>query len=291
MSVLIIGDTHFGIKQNNRGWLQRQLDYLRSIDLGEVDCVVHVGDLFESRHSVDIYVLHEVRQWVYEVANTKPFYIIAGNHDQYGPSTSVWLMEEVFYHPNLHIITRQIAQVDDFTLVPWIVQLEEGISELSKRYEHIITHTDLTDQKIYNKVTTGHIHQPHIRGLYRTIGSCFCLDFSDVGRVGGAYIYDPVKDSYRLLEDNIGSRFYRLYSIDDMVNIRPWDYVELFLDGDNLDHPALPQLIKDYPNLRILPRVIIQDEQTIIDVSKVEDFIPEELLGIFNKVKQVYNDR
>ena len=94
MKTIILSDTHYGIKQNSITWMNSQVDFLYKEFLpfvkhlkkeGPIQ-VVHCGDVFDSRSSINPLIASNIRKAFREIANECPFYINAGNHDFYSPN-------------------------------------------------------------------------------------------------------------------------------------------------------------------------------------------------------------
>ena len=89
--ILLLTDTHFGVRQNSMTWLNSQLEFmyeqfipdlkhLKSVGHIPVH-VVHMGDVFDSRSTISTYVATKVVEVFKEIASIAPVTIIAGNHD------------------------------------------------------------------------------------------------------------------------------------------------------------------------------------------------------------------
>ena len=86
--IWLISDTHLGVRSNSREWMDIIEDYFRNffIPLLEKegkpgDVVVHCGDVFDSRQSINLYVLNKGISIFEDIAKIMPIYMIIGNHD------------------------------------------------------------------------------------------------------------------------------------------------------------------------------------------------------------------
>ena len=93
---LVIGDMHFGIKQNSSIWLSKQVEFIKKqiiplIEHAEelnIDSTVFLGDLFDVRQSINTMVglkVFEIISELIDVSKTHGcnVYMIGGNHDYY----------------------------------------------------------------------------------------------------------------------------------------------------------------------------------------------------------------
>ena len=89
---ILLSDTHFGIKNNSSVWLESQLGFFYNEVLKFIKkfkneyeiTVVHCGDVFDSRTTVNVKTFDLVQSLINEIAsNVKEVVILAGNHDYY----------------------------------------------------------------------------------------------------------------------------------------------------------------------------------------------------------------
>jgi DNA repair exonuclease SbcCD nuclease subunit len=86
---IIISDTHLGARSNSAEWLTTMTDWFRedfiprAKELYEPGTVlIHTGDVFDNRQSINLMVLHEGMSLFEELGQIfDAIYIIAGNHD------------------------------------------------------------------------------------------------------------------------------------------------------------------------------------------------------------------
>lgn len=87
---IIISDTHLGARSNSVEWLEVMKDWFYSDFIPKVkeiyqpgDILIHCGDVFDNRQSVNLLVLHEGIRLFEELSAIfeSGVYVIAGNHD------------------------------------------------------------------------------------------------------------------------------------------------------------------------------------------------------------------
>ena len=88
MRVAIITDTHYGARKGAKGLH----DYFRlfydnvffpTLEKEGIDTIIHMGDMFDSRKSIDYQSLEWSREVVFEPMKKYKVYAIVGNHDCY----------------------------------------------------------------------------------------------------------------------------------------------------------------------------------------------------------------
>lgn len=215
---IILSDTHFGVKNNSKVWLDSQLSFIKNGLIKFIDkfnekykiAVIHCGDMFDSRTTVNIMTFNKVNSIINEISNkVHEFIIIGGNHDYYlnepvKENTSSLDLLDV--PDNCKIVTGFNVESDNCnaiymnehaTFMPWFAFLHKDTLEyVCKDNTLIFTHTDpwhLEDwQKQIitkkNNIVTGHIHQPKFKDNLYGIGSCFAIDFNDANSQRGFYI-------------------------------------------------------------------------------------------------------
>ena len=127
-------------------WLKSQQLFLNELlktpDIEEVVCL---GDVFDTRVGVQTHVATFAREWFSKWK--VPVAIIAGNHDYYSPDTDKYCaLDNVLAGiPGLTIVSHDILVRDHQVFIPWYDQEREGITELSKKYKGniVFTHADI----------------------------------------------------------------------------------------------------------------------------------------------------
>ena len=269
--LLIIGDTHFGARNNSMTWLKHQkagfeeiINYIQT-NAAEFNrlTVVHVGDLFDSRSAINPMVWRGVEGLLNkmdEVLSGIPgrMYIIGGNHDYYYPWESPNNFTSIKMLPkfnNIEIVVDK-AVVDpniDALLIPWFVfhnkqLLRDAIKHSSYPTDTIITHTDPfhMDPEIQSIIKghcliTGHIHQPKDAweedGLLVT-GAAYPIDFTDTNSQRGFWTFIDGDDlTFHPIHSSI---HFHTINEDELENwkdlgIHEDDYVEILIKQSHVD--------------------------------------------------------
>lgn len=305
---ILFTDTHFGVKQNSVTWLNSQLDfiykqlipYIESLD-DEVR-LIHLGDVFDSRSSISTMVASKVLDAFKSLrSKVKKFIIIAGNHDFYSPnSNEIDTLNLIFQNIDIELITKGIHIDDDCIYVPWYSWGDEIIQDVIYQHgiKYIFTHADIVNEPIKYKnvaVFSGHIHIPELKQNSYNLGSCYSIDFGDANQERGFYVLKNNKLDF--IPNTQSIKFWRFYDKDifeiDFENISNRDYIEIYLDKNNLSNEKyigkLDILSNKYKNLWVIPKTA----QSINEDYKFEGYdiksitsqiIPENLKEKFNQI-------
>lgn len=329
MKTVILSDTHFGVKSNSITWLKSQLQgieeivsYIRQQD-DQVD-VVHCGDLFDSRSSINPYIVYRTNEAIHRLKwYAHHVTILGGNHDYYSPEErdfNVTSLDFINEEEDLDIVAQNPYIYNKALFLPWFVFHNPEKLKASLRlgsYNIIYTHTDLSHlpeniRDIVNRIPvpilSGHIHTPNLTNNQRlTLGSCFPLTFADSNCERG--FYTLIDNDVNTLEFHPLSspiRFYRLYNDDLIVkwstlrdNLRQNDRMEVYIDSDLFDDKIYKDKIKDYQQLCNV-NTIINSDLTLNESEEIKDFdiekiieqsIPEHLQKRFEILKEfMYNN-
>lgn len=265
MKTIIITDTHFGVRKNNKLWCDKQMQFLdntiipliKKLQKTDEVRVVHCGDVFDSKEALNVLITDRVISKFNEILSLCPLYILAGNHDFYSMTDDSvcslsllvdGLKGELYFTPRGFIGNKQRKEL----LLPFFTTenpdaVEKIFSEIDFKPEIVYCHTDLDRcsaklKSIFKdcSVISGHIHIPSIHDNFYTIGSTFALDFGDANTPHGCYVMDDNDVEHMVfIENNDSIKFWRLYDSDifnkeKTSKLGVDDYVELYINKINL---------------------------------------------------------
>lgn len=310
MRELVIGDLHFGIKNNSVYWLESQLNFFHeqifpTLETKNIDRCIFLGDLTDIRYSINQQIGIEVKNLFREMLDkfkTVQFYLLAGNHDYYSPLeefTSYNSYELLFgsefteYYDNLIIINETPYITEDGALfLPWYyTENENHIDEILYNYDfndeikEIFCHTDLSTWPGARiaafkgvPIYSGHIHYVYtdLFANLHNIGSACSFTFSDVNM--NKYIY--IIENYEIVEKikNYTTPLFKRFYNEEIFNLHEEDfnnsYVQLCVSSDNINKAKYIEQIKElkltYVNSNIRLHVI--DEDTNLTTLSVTSF-------------------
>ena len=308
--LLIIGDTHFGTHNNSLTWLDHQLDGFREIiDYIKTQknlTVIHVGDFFDSRSSVNTMIYKRVSEVLCElnevlVQTTSMMYILGGNHDYYYPrdthsnTTGIAMLQP---YSNIVTVVKDPLIIENIALIPWFWFNDfEKLSEIDlSMVRTIFTHTDpmrldaqISSFTVQYQIVSGHIHQPTYGRNYLVTGACFPLDFNDVNDSRGFWTCtlqeDGCKD-FQMHDLDNPIHFWRISEEDfldihnpEKFDIRKDDYVEVMCHMEWTINNK--EAIEELQNFCTVSIVYIMESSTSVNeslrITNVDDLCNEVL--------------
>lgn len=319
MKTIILGDTHFGVRNNSLIWLKHQIQgldevirYIRSIkDSTSSIRVIHCGDLFDSRSSLNPIVAQRVQDKLTELASVvSNVYILGGNHDYYHSEDidgNVSVMTFLDLPSNVERVIDEVQYIgDEVALVPYFKFLNVDTIRyvVSRNPKYIYTHADLAhlDPSVGSIISeydgviiTGHIHTPDLCDRRYTVGSLYPLTFADSNTTRGFYVLNEPLTSleYHPLISPI--RFWRISDpmSFDLSQLRAWDRVELYIHHKSYSYESVRARIKDISKTCDTNIILIPDTNTTCsgDVmsrdieSIIRSSIPAHLRDIFQEIE------
>lgn len=266
----ILSDTHFGARSNSVEWIEQMVDWFRSDFIPKVkaeyrpgDILIHCGDVFDNRQSVNLLVLHEGIRLFEELSQIfeNGIYVIAGNHDVMRKTTNdVSSLDCLKYIPRVNIIKEPVVANFPTTtalFMPWRTNDEEE-KRCLKDFEvescnYLFCHTNirnlrfdsrrdveegllLDDIQQFQRVYSGHIHWGQHRGNVTMVGNPYQMTRSDAGNEKGFYLLDLETGNETFFENNYSPKFVRVYlnkilnsSLEDLIRITKNNRVDLYI--------------------------------------------------------------
>lgn len=273
--IWILGDLHFGVRQNTMEWLDNQTKFFNDFfipqlkkNVKEGDILIQLGDVFDNRQSLNIKIMHKAVQIFKEISEIIPTYIICGNHDIYEKnSNEISSIDVLNGIPNLHIFKEdQLIECNDgfkFLLMPWQKDDKFELETLSKYdfpinlcFSHselqgaLLTKHQLNEHgnsiaafKNFKKVYSGHIHFGQKIGNFNFVGTPYELTRSDIGNKKGFYIYDVKTDTDVFIENKVSPKFkiikledFYEKTLEDFFNTIKNCYVDLHIKEEHTSH-------------------------------------------------------
>jgi len=244
MKIFLTTDWHIGVFPLKVDiWRKMQEDYFYNFFIPlikekyeEGDILIHLGDLFDNRTSIDIKCMNVAEDVIKKISNILPVHIITGNHDLYNKSTndvnSVNLFDNI---DNITVYTETTLLElcgKELLMMPWVDKRLEQ-SNLLKRFsgaDYLFCHSDLNGCRMHlssvawknkNKIDiddfasyghcySGHIHLAHPTKNFTFIGSPYQMDRNDRGNKKGVYILDIETDEEEFVPNNLSPEFIEL---------------------------------------------------------------------------------
>ena len=242
--VACITDSHYGAKKGSKHLhdyfeLFYKNVFFPTLEEHEIKTVIHMGDVFDSRKSIDYQSLEWSKRVVFDPLKKYEVHMLVGNHDCYFKDSNHVNSPELLLQDYSNIKTyssptnTKIGGID-ITLIPWIcsdnydetlkviqksnAKIAMGHLELRGFYvnKHLVMDDHGMDSTIFSKfekVFSGHYHTRSDNGKIFYLGNPYEMYWTDVNDIRGFHIFDtetlihtPVNNPYKL--------FYNIYYDD-----------------------------------------------------------------------------
>jgi DNA repair exonuclease SbcCD nuclease subunit len=243
MKVAILTDTHYGARKGSK-FIHDYFElfykniFFPALEEHGVETVIHMGDAFDSRKSIDYQSLQWAKRVVFEPLSKYKVHMIVGNHDCYYKNTNEVNSPELLLedYSNIHKYSSpQTVKVCglDIAFIPWICSenYEETLQVIKKTKAKVAmghlelngfrahrghTMEDGMDASVFDKfqkVFSGHFHTRSDNGKIFYLGNTYEIYWNDVNDTRGFHIFDtetlehtPINNPYKL--------FYNIYYED-----------------------------------------------------------------------------
>ena len=244
MKIGIYTDSHYGAKKGSKHLhdyfeLFYKNVFFPALEEHGVETVIHMGDAFDSRKSIDYQSLEWAKRVVFDPLKKYDVHMIVGNHDCYYKSTNdvnspTLLLKD---YPNIKTYSSptntKVCGID-MTFIPWICSenYDETLKVVKKSKAKIaMGHLELKGFRVnkhlvmeehgleanlfsnFTKVFSGHYHTRSDNGTVFYLGNPYEMYWTDVNDTRGFHIFDtetlehtPINNPYKL--------FYNIYYED-----------------------------------------------------------------------------
>ena len=243
MKIAIITDTHYGARKGSKhlhDYFEKFYDdvFFPTLEEQGITTVVHMGDAFDSRKSIDYQSLEWSKRVVFDKLQKYDVHMIVGNHDCYYKNTNNVNSPELLLQTYNNIktynkVTEVFLDKTKILFIPWInaenfedtvkvVKTTDSICAMGHlelngfrpHRGHVMEDgmaCDLFDK--FDKVFSGHYHTRSDNGKICYLGNPYEMFWNDVNDTRGFHIFDtdtlthtPVNNPYKL--------FYNIYYED-----------------------------------------------------------------------------
>tara|TARA_R110000868_G_scaffold102773_1_gene283259 strand:+ start:2247 stop:3287 length:1041 start_codon:yes stop_codon:yes gene_type:complete len=242
--IACLTDTHWTARKSSRHLhdyfeLFYKNIFFPALEEQGVEIVVHMGDAFDNRKSIDFWGLDWTRRVVLEPLRNYEVHMIVGNHDIFLRNSTEINAPELLLkdYPNIKTYsspTNTKVGGIDMTFIPWICSenYDETLKVIKKSKakiamghlelqgfrvnKHLIMEEHGLDPNIFTKfqkVFSGHYHTRSDNGRIFYLGNPYEMYWTDVNDTRGFHIFDtetfehtPINNPYKL--------FYNIYYED-----------------------------------------------------------------------------
>jgi predicted phosphodiesterase len=242
--IAVITDTHWSARKASRHLhdyfeLFYKNVFFPTLEKEGITTVIHMGDAFDNRKSIDFWGLDWTRRVVLNPLSKYETHIIVGNHDIFLRNSTEINAPELLLkdYPNIKTYSSpQTIKVGglNIMMIPWICSenYDETLNQIKKSKAKVaMGHLELqgfrvnknlimeehgADPKIFDKFTkvfSGHYHTRSDNGKIFYLGNPYEMYWTDVNDTRGFHIFDtetlthtPINNPYKL--------FYNIYYED-----------------------------------------------------------------------------
>ena len=243
MKVAILSDTHYGARKGSKHLhdyfeLFYKNVFFPSLEEHGVEVVIHMGDAFDSRKSIDYQSLEWAKRVVFDPLSKYETHMIIGNHDCYYKNTNDVNSPELLLqtYPNIKTYSK-VSEIEvgglNILFIPWInaENYQDTVASIkASRSVCAMGHLELNgfrahrghvmedgmDCELFEKFTTvfsGHYHTRSDNGKIFYLGNPYEMFWNDVNDKRGFHIFDT--DTLELTQiNNPYKLFYNIYYED-----------------------------------------------------------------------------
>jgi DNA repair exonuclease SbcCD nuclease subunit len=295
----MITDTHFGVRNSSTEWLDIMKEYFSDFfipllkkEKKEGDFLIHLGDVFDSRHSLNLLVMNTGIDIFEEISKIMPIVIILGNHDIYKKtSNDVNSVKVLKWIPNIKVLEEpEVISVCEKKLLfmPWRANHEEEAECVSKNQaDFLFCHTeakglkfnrsttiesgiDLSKLKSFRKIYAGHIHYAQKTGNFRMLGCPYPMTRSDINNEKGIWCLDIKSEEEIFYPNNLSPKFIkilfeRLLEMDELEakELFKGNFVDILMDPKwslTIPFASFTDDMHGYRRLDFVPRMANTDD-------------------------------
>jgi len=243
MKVAILTDTHYGARKGSKLFHDYFEQFYKNIFFPTLEqygitTVIHMGDAFDSRKSIDYQSLEWAKRVVFEPLKNYQVHMIVGNHDSYYKNTNNTNSPQLLLkdYPNIQTYSSPTEiKVENLNilLLPWIcMENEEQSLKMIKKTKAKIAmgHLELQGFRVnrsivmehgleanlfknFKKVFSGHYHTRSNNGTVFYLGNPYEIYWTDVNDTRGFTIFDTETLEHTPI-DNPYKMFYNIYYED-----------------------------------------------------------------------------
>lgn len=270
----MITDIHFGCRANSVEWMDIQKNYFDNFFIPLIeknykqgDILLVLGDIFDSRNSINIQVLNMAMDIFYKLSTifTDGIIIILGNHDLYNKhTTEINSVRCLRFIPNIHIYEEPASITIGgvkFLLLPWRKNAEDErivINDMGPGHDYLLMHTDVKGfyhnktqeittgcdialYKPFKRVYSGHIHYSQRVSNINMLGSPFEITRSDRNNMKGVTILDLATGDETFYKNDHSPKFLA-FQFTDIIEHTPEklkakfknNFVDIIIDNDSI---------------------------------------------------------
>ena len=316
MRVAILTDTHFCARKSSKlfqDYFEQFYNnvFFPTLEQYGIDTIIHMGDAFDSRKSIDFVGLDWTRKVVLEPFLKYKVHLITGNHDVYFKNSNKINSPELLLKDYQNITTySEPTEVNigglNILLLPWINSENQDKSfKLIKntKAKVVMGHLELCGFKVnknlimeehgleanlfsnFKKVFSGHYHTRSDNGTVFYLGNPYEIYWSDVNDTRGFTIFDTETLEHFHI-DNPYRMFYNIYYEDtphQTFDVREYENkIVRVIVRKKTDTKQYERFIDKLYSANIAEIKIVENFQ-IVNIEEFEAFESEDTFSILQR--------
>jgi DNA repair exonuclease SbcCD nuclease subunit len=315
MKVAIITDTHYGARKGSKLFqdyfeLFYKNVFFPTLEQYGITTVIHMGDAFDSRKSIDYQSFEWAKRVVFEPLSKYDVHLITGNHDCYYKNTnnvnSPNLLLQSYPNVKTYSSPTEIKVGNlNVLLIPWIcMENEEQSLKAIKNTKSKIAMGHLELQgfhvnrsvvmehgleanifKNFTKVFSGHYHTRSDNGTVFYLGNPYEMFWNDVNDPRGFTIFDTETLEHTPI-DNPHRLFYNIYYEDtpyQMFDVSEYENkIVKVIVRKKSDTKQFEKFIDKLYSINVSELKIVENFQ-IQESEDFEAFDSEDTMSILNR--------
>lgn len=253
MKVAIITDTHYGARKGSKVYhdyfeLFYKNVFFPTLEEYNIDTVIHMGDVFDSRKSIDYTSLEWAKRVVFEPLSKYKVHMIIGNHDTYYKNTNRVNSPNLLLksYPNIKTYsdpTEVTIGGLNILLLPWINEdNQEFCHKLIKNTSSkcAMGHLELNGFRVNSQIVMDHGHESKLYSKFTKVFSGHFHTRSDDGRI--FYLGNPYEMFWSDVGDRRGFTIFDTETLEHFPVDNPYslyhivEYDDLTMDSFKLNH-------------------------------------------------------
>ena len=315
MKVVCITDTHWSARKSSKLFqdyfeLFYKNVFFPYLEENNITTVLHLGDAFDSRKSIDFSGLEWTQRVVLEPLSKYKVHLLTGNHDLFYRSSSKINYPSLLLqqYPNITVYSEPTEiKVDNLpiVLVPWINQENEhqtldlinstdakvcmGHLELNGFVAHkghvMEDSRDPIQFKKFDKVFSGHFHSRSDNGNIYYIGNPYEIYFNDVDEDRGFIVFDTETLEHEYINNAYKLHYQIYYEDNDPKQLNEEQYEDKIVKvivRRKTNVKKFEQFIDKLNRANVAELKIIETTE-IPDIENFESLEAEDTFSILNR--------
>ncbi len=243
MKIGILTDSHFGARKGSRLFheyfeLFYKNVFFPTLEEYGITTVIHMGDAFDSRKSIDYQSLEWAKRVVFEPLKEYDVHMVVGNHDSYYKNTNNVNSPQLLLqsYPNIKVYSDpteiQVGGLN-ILMLPWIcADTQDKTLKMVKKSKSKVAmgHLELCGFRVnknlvmdhgleadvfknFTKVFSGHYHTRSNNGTVFYLGNPYEIYWTDLNDTRGFTIFDTETLEHSYI-DNPNKMFHSVYYED-----------------------------------------------------------------------------